>query len=190
MNTQAHVIVNLAFLGRAEKVCLFWPIVLGGLAPDAPMFAFYAWQKLVVKAREAEIWSEAYFRAEWQLIFDLPNSIPLALLAVLLAWRLGAPRVMAFFSSVILHCLGDLPLHHDDAHRHFLPVSDWRFESPISYWDPAHHGLLGAGLEATALLAAVAVLARRHPSKRARWLLRAAVIFHLVVWLGGWWMWG
>jgi len=33
-----------------------------------------------------------------------------------------------------------LPVHHDDGHRHFFPLSDWRFESPVSYWDPAHYG--------------------------------------------------
>ena len=103
-------------------------------------FAFYAWQKIVVRASEAEIWSEIYFWPGWQLLFDVPNSIPVALLAALIAWRLELARTTAFFASVVVHCLGDLALHHDDAHRHFLPLSDWRFASPVSYWDPAHFG--------------------------------------------------
>ena len=30
--------------------------------------------------------------------------------------------------------------HRDDSHRHPYPLSDWRFISPLSYWDPVHHG--------------------------------------------------
>lgn len=39
-----------------------------------------------------------------------------------------------------VHCLIDLPVHHDDAHRHFFPFSEYRFFSPVSYWDPQHFG--------------------------------------------------
>jgi hypothetical protein len=40
----------------------------------------------------------------------------------------------------LLHIFGDLPLHHDGVHRHFLPLLEWRFVSPASCWNPAHHG--------------------------------------------------
>jgi len=29
----------------------------------------------------------------------------------------------------------DFPFHAEDAHKHFWPLSDWRFHSPFSYWD-------------------------------------------------------
>ena len=38
-------------------------------------------------------------------------------------------------------------IHHDDAHAHFRPISDWRFESPISYWDSEHYGNVFGALE-------------------------------------------
>jgi hypothetical protein len=69
---------------------------------------------------------------------------------------------------MVLHGLCDLPLHHDDAHRHFLPLSHLRFESPVSYWDPAHYGLWMAPLEAVLMLGASAVVWRRFPSRAAR----------------------
>jgi hypothetical protein len=55
---------------------------------------------------------------------------------------------------MLLHSLGDLPLHHDDAHRHFFPFLDWRFSSPVSYWDPEHHGQWVSLIEFSGVLAA------------------------------------
>jgi hypothetical protein len=49
-------------------------------------------------------------------------------------------NVSYLFEMTILHSLGDLPVHNDDAHRHFFPFSNYRFISPISYWDRKHYG--------------------------------------------------
>jgi membrane-bound metal-dependent hydrolase YbcI (DUF457 family) len=63
-------------------------------------------------------------------------------------------------ASVLLHALGDAFLHREDGHRHLWPISTWRFESPVSYWDPAHHGSLGAGFEVGVVLASTVALWR------------------------------
>lgn len=114
------------------------------------MCGFYVYQKIVGSA-ERQIWSTLYFEDHWQLFFDLFNSIPIALLVMAGGFYLRSPIAILIAASALLHMLCDLPLHHDDGHRHFLPL-DWRFESPISYWDRAHHGKLVAVLE---LLSAV-----------------------------------
>jgi hypothetical protein len=62
---------------------------------------------------------------------------------------------------MVLHVAADLPLHREDAHGHFYPFSDWHFESPISYWDPAHHGLVVGGLEVVGVIIGSLVLVRR-----------------------------
>ena len=62
------------------------------------------------------------------------------MIALLLCWRIRHGLLWALLASMLLHTLGDLPVHHDDGHRHFFPFSDWRFESPVSYWDSNHHG--------------------------------------------------
>lgn len=138
------------------------------------MFGFYLWQRAMVGLPESQIWGEAYFRANWQLLFDGFNSLPIALLGLALA-GLAAPGIrtgiQVFFGAVILHIATDLPLHHDDGHRHFLPLSRWRFESPVSYWDPAHFGALGAGLEVVCVLGASFVLWRRFESRWIRGVL-------------------
>ena len=65
-------------------------------------------------------------------------------------------RWMVFFSlSMCLHFIVDFFTHNDDAHRHFLPLSDYRFESPISYWDRDHYGELGGAIELALLAVSV-----------------------------------
>jgi len=181
MNTPAHAILNLAVLGRDERRQAV-PVLAGAVVPDLPIFGFYAWQKLVAGNPESAIWGTLYFRPEWQMFFDLFNSVPLALVGWIVARVRGLPALGAFSLSVLLHAACDLPVHHDDGHRHFLPFSHWRFESPLSYWDPRHYGMLGAGLEGAAVLVASAVLWQRYPNAAARTPLVVVNALYATVW--------
>jgi len=105
------------------------------------MFGFYAYEKLM-NVPEVTIWNDHYFDKRWQTLFDAFNSIPLIILGMLGAYAARSHIVGACLLSMLLHTLTDLPVHHDDGHRHFFPLSDWRFDSPVSYWDPAHYGHL------------------------------------------------
>jgi hypothetical protein len=166
LNTPAHVLVGLAVLSEsrlsegAGTRANFW-ILAGALLPDAPMFLFFAWQWAILGEPQFAIWNEIYFRDSWQVFFDVFNSIPLAVVGLALSLR-GSHRGWALlFASMLLHLVLDLPLHHDDAHAHFLPFTSWHFESPVSYWDPRHYGWIGAGLELIAVLACSVKLWRR-----------------------------
>ena len=170
MNTPAHTVANLMLLGRSGRPEMAVPIAVGSILPDAPMFVFYA----VEKARglgEGQIWTERYFDAGWQVFFDAFNSLPLIGLGALVAWRLGAGRWLAFWASMALHCLFDLPLHQADAHRHFYPLSEWKFESPLSYWDPAAGGAIVSLAEVALVLVGSAILWRRWSGAGHRWLV-------------------
>ena len=114
-------------------------ILLGATFPDLAMVYFFVYQKLI-GTPDRVIWSERYFAEHWQLLFDLCNSMPIALLAMVIFARLNRPVLWLFSASAMLHMLCDLPVHHHDAHRHFLPFSNWRFHSPVSYWNPEFHG--------------------------------------------------
>lgn len=166
MQTPGHVMINLGLLGgpnRGEgplrdRSRWTWLIVTGALIPDLMLFWFYFWTKAIRGLPDQEIWSQTYWQPGWQDLFAPFNSIPLALIGLgcALYWKRGA--ITALFASMILHCLQDLPLHHDDAHRHFWPLSNFRFESPVSYWDPAHHAAWGALFEVICVLGATLVL--------------------------------
>jgi hypothetical protein len=131
--TPAHALVNWLILGRRDRPQTTAAIVAGSLFPDLPMFAFYAYQKLL-RTPDSDIWGRVYFDSAWQAFFDVFNSIPLIALCLLVTWRLAAIRWTVLFAAMGLHVVFDLPLHQDDAHRHFFPLSDWRFVSPVSYW--------------------------------------------------------
>jgi hypothetical protein len=182
VNTPAHLVVNLALLGGGPRRAHTGPIALGALLPDLPMFGFYLWQKLVLATPERVIWSSAYFEPGWQLCFDLANSIPLAGLGLAVGLALRRTDLSLLCASVLLHCALDLPVHREDAHRHFLPFSSWQFVSPVSYWDPAHHGARVAGLETALLCAGAAVLWRRSRSRWVRLPLAGLATLGVLAW--------
>lgn len=140
MNTPSHVIINLVILGRQKTADYSFPIIIGSLLPDIAIFWFYFWTKWIKKIPESRIWSEVYFSSSWQNIFAIPNSIVLCLIGVGIAHYWQKPFWKIMFISMIVHCLFDLVVHNNDAHRHFFPVSNYRFISPISYWDKKHYG--------------------------------------------------
>ncbi|MXW65975.1 MAG: hypothetical protein F4Z72_03020 [Gemmatimonadales bacterium] len=216
MTTPAHAALSLIVLGRSERNAL--PVALGAVAPDLPMLVFYFWERLARGVSEGRIWSERYFDPRWQVVFDIPSSIPLLTIAlgiVLLAGRradAAEPGSMAglgsgsragrfraagrfgaaalFVASMILHALGDLPLHREDAHRHFFPFSDWRFTSPVSYWDPDHYGGYAAIGEVLLVLAVSFFLFRAYRG-RGRWIVAGVagvyalfVGFAVLMWSG------
>jgi hypothetical protein len=161
VNTPSHVILNGLALGGGSRRALWLPITAGALTPDLPMVAFYLYQRIAAIASEQRIWEEVYFEAHWQTFFDAFNSLPLALVGAAVAWRFARPGWLAFFLSVGLHCLADLPLHREDAHGHFFPFSDWRFVSPVSYWDPRFHGGWVTAAELTLVVVGAFALGRR-----------------------------
>ena len=168
MNTPSHLVLNLAVLGRDRGVRLGWCIAIGAVLPDVPLFGFYLYERLWIGAPEQTIWGELYFRPAWQAVFDIVHSIPLVLLGLIVALWLRRPGMALLCASMLLHAVCDLPLHTVDAHRHFYPLSDYRFVSPVSYWDPLAHGAAAALGELIVVMAASVLLARRTTSRAAR----------------------
>lgn len=151
MNTPSHAIVNLALLvpfavgaesiEPIESVALATggAIFAGAILPDLPMFVLYVWAKGIQRQSEGQIWSQTYWQPFWQNLTHLFHSIPLALGGAAIAYGTGSTAIALLCLSAALHSLGDLPVHHDDAHRHFMPLSNYRFISPFSYWDRRYH---------------------------------------------------
>lgn len=152
MNTPGHYILNLALLGNAIAFKNNVAIAIGAILPDIPIFVFYFVTKFIYKMPEGKIWSEAYYEPFWQNIIALLHSIPLAFIGAIAFYFLDWKPGVVLCISMVCHSLLDLPVHHDDAHRHFYPWSDYRFISPFSYWDARHYGKYVAFIEMALVL--------------------------------------
>jgi hypothetical protein len=159
--TTTHAILNTALLGRKDHPERNWPVVLGSILPDLPMFLYgflmVLWGGRWSATGKATV-SEYQYRALW---VDWAHSIPLALAGLILFLLLKKQWGVYFFLAMALHDLEDLPVHADYAHRHFLPFSNWRFHSPISYSDPRYHAAIVAPLEWLLVLVCIGILWRR-----------------------------
>lgn len=146
--------MNLALLGQQQRPQLNLLVVISAILPDIPIFVFYFFAKYIDRLPEKQIWSEAYYQPVWQNLIATFHSIPLALIGWAIARYYGKPIVELFCLSLLWHSLLDLPVHSEDAHRHFFLFSNYRFISPISYWDPKHHGKVVALVELLLVLVA------------------------------------
>ena len=86
-------------------------------------------------------------------------------------WR--SPVVVALCGAALLHLVLDFGLHHDDGRAHFWPISNWIFESPVSYWDSRHFGQIVGPIEVLLSLACCVWLWTRHLGRWMRGLIVA-----------------
>ncbi|GLQ21796.1 cobalamin biosynthesis protein CobQ [Algimonas porphyrae] len=175
MNTPTHALVALACLSRRDaKIRNRW-VLAGALLPDAVIFLWAPWQHWIVGRDWSAIWNQHYFEAPMQTGIALFNSVPIfALLLIFGLWqrhRYWGLYLAVFAGAALLHIALDAPVHGHDAYRHFWPLSDWRFYSPVSYWDINLHARWVSLVEAAIVMACTAILWRRFKALWTRLVL-------------------
>ncbi|MEO0883074.1 MAG: hypothetical protein AAFY34_10105 [Pseudomonadota bacterium] len=189
MMTQTHLLVAAALFTRRDSVRRNSAVIAGALIPDAAIFILFGWAVMTGIPQET-LWREVYWQDPWQTWTAAGNSIPLYLTGLLISLALirpgdGRPRWQAlpalFCLAALTHLMADIPLHNDDAHQHFWPLSDWRFYSPVSYWDRDHHAGIVAPLETLLGLVLCIVLFRRFRSLWVRGVLGISILAYLAV---------
>lgn len=179
MNTPAHLIFGAAAFGKADKPGVTAAALLGALVPDLSLYLLVGWSLWALGIPAQVVFGELYFSETWQNIFAVDNSIPLwAALFGLALWRRW-PVGIAFAGAGLLHLAFDFPLHNDDARRHFWPLSDFVFHSPVSYWDRHHHGQIAAPVEMLVCLGLLVVLWRRFQGWKSRARIAALGVLEL-----------
>lgn len=181
MNTPTHIIAAAAILARPGERIRNLALAAGALLPDLSIFVFYAWMKTVSGKSEQQIWGEAYWTEPWQTLGAISNSVPIAAAFLAVSLWMRALWLRIFALALLIHAALDFPVHADDAHRHFWPLTDWRFRSPVSYWDPSHNGAAGFVIEATVLLASAFIVWRRFEAIGVRIAVAALVLLYLAV---------
>ena len=147
MNTPAHLLIGAALFSGRDNTKLLTGALLSGMLPDLSLYLMAGISIFVLNISPDVVFNEYYFSSSWQFVFSIDNSIVIwgILLAVSLKYRNAF--FIALTSAALLHLVFDFALHHDDARIHFWPLSNWKFESPISYWDSNHHAFYVAPVE-------------------------------------------
>ena len=171
MYTLGHAAINLATIGGFGDRSAGYAVLAGAILPDVPIVILYVRERARGMPADA-IWRGPYQQRFWQNCIHGIHSIPLAALGLAAAVASRSPIATAFFASMLLHVILDFPVHAEDAHRQFLPFSQYRFISPLSYWDVRHHGRLIGLLEGLAVFVSTGFLWPRTES----WVERGALV--------------
>ena len=204
MNTQTHILVAAALFTEPGQRSRNIAALAGGFIPDLPIYSLWLWSKINA-IPEHTVWREMYWSDPWKSLVDASHSIPIYLALLLIGMfaltRPQPPTVPAgatlsarwhasvrqmtpltiFALAGLTHIAGDFPVHVADAHAHFWPLSDWRFHSPVSYWDPAHYGRWFSLFEITLGVSLAVIIFRRFQAWWVRGLMVAATIAYFAV---------
>jgi hypothetical protein len=187
MNTQTHIIMGAALMGRgiSRKA---WAGAAGGIAPDIPMLLIVIALKLSGMP-DRVIFGELYWQNWWQVTNAIGHNFllwgGLTCLGLVMRERQSASvasfdrwtLLACFAGSALLHTAIDFICHREDAHMSFWPVTRWKFISPVSYWDPAHFGTYFTLFEVIIGIVLAVILFRQF---RAR-LLRIATVVAILL---------
>jgi len=159
MNTPAHLLIGAALFSKRDNTKLLTGALLGGFIPDVSLYLMAGISIFLLNISPRIVFGEMYFSNSWQLVFS---------------------------SSALLHLVTDFALHHDDARAHFWPLSQWKFESPLSYWDSSHHSFYVIPVEGIVTAIATFYLVSgklHHAIKAGLILLFIAELYTLSSWL-------
>ena len=183
MNTPAHIILSVAVFARPQETGRTLAAVAGAVAPDLSLYLMAGTSLFLLGMAPEYVFGTLYYSDAWQRVFSIDNSIILWGIGFFLSWWFGRRILIAFTASGLMHLMLDLPLHHDDGRPHFWPVSNWIFESPISYWDAAHHAGIVGSVETVLSLLLCVMLLYRFKGFVSRVLISVLAAFQLVPYL-------
>jgi len=185
MNTPTHSLLALVLLAKKGDRKRNIAVLCGSLIPDLAIFLWAPYQSIVNGVSGEELWRDLYFQAPMQNLIAWFNSVPiygvLALIGYLGRGKLWGKLMLFFSLAALLHIATDLPVHAEDAYRHFWPVSDWKFESPLSYWDVDHHARWVSALEILLALFCMVFLWRRFSALWVKILLAVISMYYVLL---------
>ncbi|WP_342666391.1 cobalamin biosynthesis protein CobQ [Tateyamaria sp. ANG-S1] len=153
--------IGAAAFGQGADKRVFVAALGGALLPDLSLYVMAGVSLYILGIPPSVVFNDLYFSDSWQTVFAIDNSFVIwGVLLAIAIWR-KSDWAVALTGAALLHLALDFPLHHDDGRPHFWPISNWVFESPVSYWDTKHGASVLAPLEAGVATVAVVVLWRR-----------------------------
>ena len=175
MNSPTHSLIALALLSKKNQSRRNWAVFFGSIIPDAVIYLWAPYQAFIRQREWSEIWNTLYFEAPMQNFIAYVNSVPiyaaLGITGYLYKDKPWGLLCLVFSLAALLHIAFDLPVHNHDAYRHFWPISDWRFYSPLSYYETAHHARWVSLVEAGIAAICIVILWRRFAKRWVKTIL-------------------
>jgi len=189
MITPSHIIYSWALAKKTEKSGGARPrhrtlaFILGSLFPDTPTYLFFIVNGLILGYSGQVMWDDMYFNSAWSIPITLTHSFILWPILIAAASYFKWRYLRWFSISALLHTAVDFFVHTEDAYRHFWPLSDWKFISPVSYWNNAEFGAYVSAFDSILVLVLLTYLYTRY---RGRWRIfiigiGALYIFRIIV---------
>lgn len=165
----------IIFIVRDWIVGAFDTVDFEQLEPDQPTPP--EWLEASLTMRLFDDW---FFNNPWvitlQNLFHSPLLLVIYLLVGYWLWKRGTRWSGWFFwmsAAAMLHTILDIPLHVDDGPLLLFPLNwTWRYEAPISYWDPQYYGREWGYFETTLNVVLIGYLAWLYRHGIGSWFRR------------------
>ncbi len=178
MRTYSHALLTWAVARRlvpSEPGVAAWGAA-GAVLPDLPAVAaavwLLAWRKRTFSREEfcREACEKGSFGGPDAALHSALSVVALLALYGAFGAKKGDSRgkMSAFLLGWGGHVLVDALTHSGDARPIFWPISGWRPEGPISYWDRTRHSRPFTLAEHAAVLAVAVWILRQKPRRRDR----------------------
>ncbi len=171
MITSSHIIYGWATAKASESTpnkARTLAFVIGSFLPDIPVYIFFFVNTFILGTSQRLMWDVLYFDSAWTPFFTLSHSLLLWPLLLSFAIILKKRFIQYVASAALLHITLDFLVHNDDAYKHFWPLTDWKFMSPISYWDQSHYGQIVGAVDSVVILGLLAWLYTKYNSRKAK----------------------
>ena len=186
MNTPAHLLIGAAAVARPARGRTLSAALLGSLLPDLSLYLMAGVSLFVLGIPEQVVFGQLYYSKSWQTVFAIDNSFflwaAMLLIGIWRGWRLLIVATLA----ALLHVTMDFLLHAGDGRPHLWPLTDWVFDSPVSYWDSTHHALWVAPVSVAVCAGSYLLLWQRGLSVSAK--LFFAAMLAAEIWVARQWL--
>ncbi|MEO0358835.1 MAG: cobalamin biosynthesis protein CobQ [Pseudomonadota bacterium] len=180
MNTPAHLIIGIAAFGRADAPKVTLAALIGAMLPDLSLYIMAGVSLFWLGLSDTHVFGTLYFSDAWQQVFAIDNSFVLWGIALAVALWQRSAWAIALAGAALAHIALDFPFHSDDARMHFWPLTDWKFHSPISYWNSDEGAGWFGPIEMICVLALTIFSLRRFPQIWVRITVSVLCLLQLV----------